>query len=177
MLKTASDPAPRLLLRAEGPASLLLRPDHLRAEISVQVLELEVSRAVALVESAVDAAARDLASALPGARVVLAGLDLRRNLDKSSRASQEIAAVVCSGHIHVPLPADAGYWPRARAVATLHAILAAAAAGEEEGRRQSENEEKKELHALHHGPLRPDPGTGRRCGTSFLRGFVLPLDS
>lgn len=127
MLKTASDPAPRLLLRAEGPASLLLRPDHLRAEISVQVLELEVSRAVALVESAVDAAARDLASALPGARVVLAGLDLRRNLDKSSRASQEIAAVVCSGHIHVPLAADAGYWPRARAVATLHAILAAAA--------------------------------------------------
>jgi hypothetical protein len=127
MMKSSSDPAPRLLLRAEGPASLVLRPDHLRAEIHVQVQELEVSRAVALVESSVEAAGRELTAALPGARVVLSGLELRRNVDKSSRAGHDIAAVVCSGHIHVPLAADAGYWPRARAVATLHTILAAAA--------------------------------------------------
>ncbi len=128
MIKTSDTPVPRLQLRAEGPASLILRPDHLRVEISVQVLEQEVTRAVALVESAVDAATRELTGALPGTRVLLAGLDLRRNLDKSSRAGHEIAAVVCSGHIHVPLAAEASYWPRARAVATLHAILAAAAA-------------------------------------------------
>lgn len=128
MIKTSDTPVPRLQLRAEGPASLLLRPDHLRVEVSIQVLEQEVTRAVALVESAVDAAARELTAALPGARILLSGLDLRRNLDKSSRASHEIAAVVCSGHVHVPLAAEASYWPRARAVATLHAILAAAAA-------------------------------------------------
>lgn len=128
MIKTSDTPVPRLQLRAEGPASLILRPDHLRVEISVQVLEQEVTRAVALVESAVDAATRELTGALPGTRVLLSGLDLRRTLDKSSRAGHEIAAVVCSGHIHVPLAAEASYWPRARAVATLHAILAAAAA-------------------------------------------------
>lgn len=128
MLKSSAVPAPRLTLRAEGPASIVLRPDHLRVEISVQVLELEVSRAVALIESAVDAAARELAAALPGARVILAGLELRRNTDKSSRAGQEVAGVVCSGHVHVPLAAEAGYWPRAHAVASLHGILAAAAA-------------------------------------------------
>ncbi len=127
MLKSSGEPAPRLLLRAEGPASLVLRPDHLRVEISVHVQDLEVSRAVALVESSVDAAGRELAAALPGARVLLSGLDLRRNIDKSSRASHEIAGVVCSGHIHVPLALEASYWPRARAVASLHTILAAAA--------------------------------------------------
>ncbi len=127
MLKTSAVPAPRLTLHADGPASLVLRPDHLRVEISVHVQDLEVLRAVALVESAVDAAARELATVLPGARVHMAGLDLRRNLDKSSRAGHDIAAVVCSGHVHVPLAADATYWPRARALASLHATLAAAA--------------------------------------------------
>lgn len=128
MMKSSAVPVPRLTLHAEGPASIVLRPDHLRVEISVQVFELEVSRAVALIESSIDAAARELATVLPGARVLPGALKLRRNVDKSSRAGHEIAAVVCSGHVHVPLAADAGYWPRARAVATLHAALAAAAA-------------------------------------------------
>jgi len=128
MLKSSAVPTPRLTLHADGPASLVLRPDHLRVEINVHVQDLEVSRAVALIESSVDAAARELTAILPGARVSMTGLELRRNLDKSSRAGTELAAVVCSGHVHVPLAADAGYWPRARAVASLHATLAAAAA-------------------------------------------------
>ena len=127
MMKSSEVHAPRLVLRSDGPASLVLRPDHIRVEISVQVTELEVSRAVALIESSVDAAARELVGVLPGARVLLAGLDLRRNIDKSSRAGLEIAAVVCSGHVHVPLAVEASYWPRARSVAALHAVLAATA--------------------------------------------------
>ena len=42
--------AERVRARADL-ASLLLRPDHLRVEVSIQVLEQEVTRAVALVES------------------------------------------------------------------------------------------------------------------------------
>lgn len=128
MLKSSDAPTPRLTLHADGPASLVLRPDHLRVDISIQVLDVEPGRALAMIEAAVDATTRELAAILPGARVLLGGLDLRRNHDKSSRAGHEITAVVCSGHIHVPLAPDASYWPRARAVANLHATLAAAAA-------------------------------------------------
>ncbi|HEY0132603.1 MAG TPA: hypothetical protein VGB85_00950 [Nannocystis sp.] len=128
MLKSSATPIPRLTLHAEGPASLVLRPDHLRVEINVWVLDLEVNRAIALIEPAIEAAMRELTGVLPGARVLLRGLELRRNVDKTSRANHELAAVACDGHIHVPLAAEASYWPRAHAVASLHATLAAAAA-------------------------------------------------
>ena len=49
------------------------------------------------------------------------------NASNPGSASLEIAAVVCSGHVHVPLAVEASYWPRARSVAALHAVLAATA--------------------------------------------------
>ncbi len=128
MLKSYGDPVPRFDLRPEGPAAIFVRPDLLRIDLSIQVHDLEVGRALALLESAVEAATRELVAAVPGARLELAGFELRRGTDKSVRSTSELAAVVCTGQVGVPLTPEQGYWQRARVVATLHSLLAASAA-------------------------------------------------
>jgi hypothetical protein len=126
-MSSYGDLPPRLQLLPEGPASLFVRPDQLRVDITARVLDVEVSRALALLEPAVEHAMRELVEAVPGARLELVGFELRRGAEKVSRGGSEIAAVVCSGHITAPLLAGQTYWQRARIVAALHSALAASA--------------------------------------------------
>lgn len=124
MMKSEPLP-PRLPLHEVGPSSLIVRPDVLRVSFAARVEDVEVGKAVAAFEAAFEALARGLTGALPGAAVHMRGLEHGREGKLKSRADDGVT--LASGFVEVPLPAEHGFWPRARALAAVHDITRVAA--------------------------------------------------
>lgn len=116
---------PPLPLHEGGPSALIVRPDVLKVSFLARVEEAEVTRAVAALEAAVEALARGLSGALPGAAVQMRGLEQGHAGKLKGRAEGVTQA---SGLVEVPLPTEASFWPRARAMAAVLDISRAAVA-------------------------------------------------
>ncbi len=127
MIKSSDLSPARLVLRAGDPCSLVVRPDLVRVAFSAKVEELDSGKAVTVLEAAFSALTRELGAALPGAVIVMRGLEWQADGKSKSRGEGIPHA---SGQIEVPLTDAQDYWARARVLATLNALtLAAAAAG------------------------------------------------
>lgn len=128
MVSKSSDlPPARLTLRDAGPCSLVLRPDLVRVAFNARSDEPDAGKAVPVLEAAFTALSRELTTALPGATVVMRGLDWRADAKARSRSfgSDGVLPVV-SGWLDVPLTPAQDFWQRARVLATLDTLTHAA---------------------------------------------------
>lgn len=125
MIKSSDLSPARLILRPGDPCSLVVRPDLVRVAFTARVEEFDSGKAVTVLEAAFTALTRELSTALPGAAVVMRGLDWQA--DGKSKARGE-GIPHATGQIEVPLTDAQGYWARARVIATLNALTLAAAA-------------------------------------------------
>ncbi|MEZ4381471.1 MAG: hypothetical protein R3A79_08980 [Nannocystaceae bacterium] len=127
-MKSYSTPVPpRAPL--DGASSLIVRPDLLRSTLVAEVETEELGQAFAALEAASRALREAIGAALPGAEVILRGLNLRRDGGKlKSRGSGGDLRPSISGVVEVPLAPALDYWARARLVARLWATTEAAVA-------------------------------------------------
>jgi len=127
VLKSSDRPPARLVLRDAGPSSLVVRPDLVRVAFSARIDEPDSARAVAVLEAAVTALARELDAALPGALVVMRGLEWQPD-GKSKTRGPGAGVPHATGHLEVPLTDAQDYWARARVLAALNLLTHAAVA-------------------------------------------------
>lgn len=130
MVSKSSDlPPVRLLLRDAGACSLVVRPDLVRLAFNARTDEPDAGKAVALLEAACTALGRELTAALPGAAVVMRGLEWRSDAKAKVRSfGNDPQSPFVSGHLEVPLTAAQDFWQRARVLAALDLLTSAAAA-------------------------------------------------
>ena len=128
MIKSSDLSPARLVLRSGDPCSIVVRPDLVRVAFSAKVEEFDGGKAVTVLEAAVAALQRELGTALPGAEIVMRGLEWQADGKLKSRGSGSEGIPHATGRIEVPLTAVQGYWARARVLATLNALTLAAAA-------------------------------------------------
>lgn len=121
MLKSAVEPRPRLQIAADTPATLVVAPDLLRIAVVAEVEGLEPGAALRALEAALSTFAAAAAHELPGARLVLRGLDFSAAANKSSKARDADTPRI-TGSLDLSLAADLDFWARARLAAAAQAL-------------------------------------------------------
>jgi hypothetical protein len=109
VIKSSDRPPARLVLRDAGPCSLVVRPDLVRVAFTARVDEQDSGKAVAVLEAAFTALTRELGAALPGAAVVMRGLEWQPDGKSKTRAGGD-GVPHATGHLEVPLADAQDYW-------------------------------------------------------------------